>query len=358
MIPREKERDQSDVDQSASDGDQSAGDVDQTLSDSDRSSSERDQQASNQDQQAAEIDQASSDETRGGVDDGGRYEQTREMRADSRSERDLSTQARGHASLSRDAVAARRDEVAQARDLVSAARDELASTLDAEIERLEGEHLVDASLDGSPVSNRAHEERLAAASSRARAASQRAAAAEDRARAARDRELAAADRLAYRKELEAAEMDEVTGALRRRVGLAALKREMDRTWRTKELLTVVFIDVDGLKLVNDHQGHGAGDDLLRAVVECVSKEFRSYDLIVRFGGDEFVSSITGDGLEAIEKRLDQVKACLGEAMAGASISTGVAQRRPEDTVETLIERADSAMIAARRRHVIAPGRCR
>ena len=186
------------------------------------------------------------------------------------------------------------------------------------------------------------------ARARAQAAAQRQVAAEDREHAANDRELAALDRLAYAKELANAEVDEVTGALRRRIGLAALQRELDRTDRAGEALTIVFIDVDGLKHVNDELGHGAGDALLRTVVRCVMDEFRSYDLIFRFGGDEFVCSLAGDGLDGVASRFERIAARIAEAVPDATISTGVCERRTHDTVHTLIERADSTMIAGRR----------
>jgi diguanylate cyclase (GGDEF)-like protein len=187
-----------------------------------------------------------------------------------------------------------------------------------------------------------------AARARAQAAVQRRSAAEDRAKAARDRELSALDRLSYAQELASFELDELTGALRRRVGLAALQREMDRTLRATERLTVVFIDVDGLKRVNDTEGHAAGDALLCAVVRCISDEFRSYDLMFRLGGDEFVCSISGGGLSGIHERFKRVAERLHEAVPGATISIGVSERQPDDTVEGMIERADAAMIAARR----------
>jgi diguanylate cyclase (GGDEF)-like protein len=250
----------------------------------------------------------------------------------------------------RDGVAEQRDRLAAARDLTSAARDQLAAALDAEIERLEREHRAeeDAQLNGRGIQLRAARERRLAGQSRARAALQRQAAAEDRAHAARDREFAALDRKAYARELASAATDEVTGALRRGVGLAALQREMDRTKRTGEQLIVAFVDVDGLKAVNDHQGHSAGDALLQTVARLVSDEFRSYDLILRFGGDEFVCSFSGDGLDQIGRRFERVGSRLNEAIPGASISIGVSQRRLEDTTQTLLDRADARMIATRR----------
>jgi diguanylate cyclase (GGDEF)-like protein len=345
------------LDQSSSESDQSAADVDQTASDSDQTSSERDQASADGDQRAADLDQQTSDAPGTQQERRLRYEQARQIRADSAHERDASAYARAHTASARDELARQRDALSAARDLVSAARDELAELFDAEIEWLEREqpHEEGTERNGTHVRLESARRRRLIAQSRAQAAAQREAAAEDRAQAARDRKLAAQDRLAYAREVANSELDEVTGALCRRVGLAALQREMDRTRRTGEQLTVVFIDVDGLKHVNDDIGHAAGDELLRTVVECITAEFRSYDLILRFGGDEFVCSLAGDGLEGIATRFERVSASLITTIAGATISTGVAQRRPEDTVESLIERADGAMIASRRNVTKATG---
>jgi diguanylate cyclase (GGDEF)-like protein len=307
---------------------QTGAGADQSLSDSDQNTSEKDQISSDRDQAAADIDQAASDGPRSESGLPADYERTR------------------------DRVSERRDGLAAARDIASAARDQLAATLDEEIERLERKRSPqqNAQSNGGRAHLRAALERRMAAESRARAALQRQAAAEDRASAARDRQHAALDRMAYAHELAAAATDEMTGALRRGVGLVALQREMDRTRRTGEQLIVAFIDVDGLKAVNDRDGHTAGDALLRTVVGLVIEEFRSYDLMLRFGGDEFVCSFSGDGLDEIGKRFDRVSVKLSNAAPGASISVGVSQRRAEDTIETLLDRADVQMIATRRCH--------
>ena len=62
---------------------------------------------------------------------------------------------------------------------------------------------------------------------------------------------------------------------------------------------VAFIDVDGLKAVNDRRGHADGDELLRGVVQCVKRNLRPYDFIMRFGGDEFVCVLCGQNLSGL-----------------------------------------------------------
>jgi diguanylate cyclase (GGDEF)-like protein len=328
---------------------QTDGGIEQSLSDSDESGSERDQISSDRDQAAADMDQAASEGQWPGGDEPAVHVSARKMRADSRVERHTTSQMRGNVSVLRDGIAERRDRLAAARDIASTARDQLAAALDDEIERLEHERSPqDHGRANGGTQLRATLERRLAAQSRARAALQRQAAADDRARAARDREHAALDRMAYAHELAAAATDDVTGALRRGAGLVALQREMDRTRRTGEQLIVAFIDVDGLKAINDGEGHATGDALLRTVVRLIIDEFRSYDLILRFGGDEFVCSFSGDGLKEIDARFGRVRVKLHQAAPGAGISVGTTSCRAADTIETLLDRADTEMIAKRR----------
>ena len=135
---------------------------------------------------------------------------------------------------------------------------------------------------------------------------QRDAAAHDRELAAEDRAQAAHDRSVAAAELAAEGIDDLTGAMLRRVGLGAIQREMDRTKRSGEALVVAYIDVDGLKAVNDTAGHMAGDALLSSVADSISHDLRSYDVICRFGGDEFLCSLTGQDAGGARERFQQI----------------------------------------------------
>lgn len=171
--------------------------------------------------------------------------------------------------------------------------------------------------------------------------------AEDRMHASNDREASSADRDASARERDVSSIDELTGAHRRGPGLVELEREASRAKRTKHPFSVAFIDVDGLKATNDSLGHAAGDDLLLSVVEAMRGRLRSYDLIVRFGGDEFVCALMDLDMEEAAKRFELVDADL--RLRGASITVGLAELGEEDSPADLIARADEELYEKRSR---------
>ena len=160
-----------------------------------------------------------------------------------------------------------------------------------------------------------------------------------RAAAAKDRERAALLRHQAGLDLDAAGIDDLTGALCRRRGFPALQREGDRCRRSRTSLVIGFLDVDGLREVNDTRGHLAGDELLRAVAFNLQASLRSYDVFMRFGGDEFVYSQAGATMQDAATRFDGVRTSLVH-LNGDSVSAGFAELGSDDTLETLISRAD------------------
>ena len=102
--------------------------------------------------------------------------------------------------------------------------------------------------------------------------------------------------------------DDLTGALRRSAGLAALQREIDRSRRVGGRgIAVIFLDVDSLKHVNDTEGHAAGDRVLVEVVAAIRKRVRSYDLVIRYGGDEFLCALVDVAPEDAERTLADIR---------------------------------------------------
>ena len=226
------------------------------------------------------------------------------------------------------------------RDLTAHARDRAAAKRDRAAEVLEATNSTSDATESAEQRLAAVRERAAA--DRARAAADRASAAADRAAAARDREQAAID-------LRHAYHDDLTGALRRDMGEVALQHEIDRARRGDGRLVLAFVDVDGLKSVNDRDGHGAGDELLKGVVEAMKAKLRSFDPIVRYGGDEFVCALAAADPPDAGKRFAEIKATLARDYGQAAISVGVAELRPGDTLADLVARGDQALYESRRR---------
>jgi two-component system cell cycle response regulator len=150
-----------------------------------------------------------------------------------------------------------------------------------------------------------------------------------------------------------ARTDELTGLGNPRLLAERLQVETARHQRYGTPLTVVFLDVDGLKRVNDAHGHLAGSELLRAVGHALRAEIRETDVAFRYGGDEFVALLPhaerGNGLAFADRLLGRVRA-LRPCGVPVSVSIGVAasSQRGENAALTLLARADAAAYEAKR----------
>jgi diguanylate cyclase (GGDEF)-like protein len=326
----------SNADQTSADSDQSAADADQTASDADQTSSETDQAGADSDQRASDRDQATADRDRATdphrtAAEESAYDASRDERETVSFERLGNRLKRANTARDRDVTASNRDRIADARDEAARAREVRAGDL--------------AKASVEPEARMMRQlERLAA-----EAAADRARAAEDRARAARDRTNAANERARMEDELRMAHLDELTGAYRREMGRLALSHEIDRARRSDGQLVLAFVDVDGLKTVNDRDGHAAGDRVLQSVVLAMRTNLRSFDPIIRYGGDEFVCGLGGTDLEEAERRFDSIGVAI-EADTGVGISVGLAALELGDTAEKLTERADAAMLEVKATH--------
>ncbi len=167
----------------------------------------------------------------------------------------------------------------------------------------------------------------------------------DREAAAIDRAAAAIDRKMATELQAAASIDALTKAYLRGPGHVELEREAVRAKRTGKPLVVAFIDVDGLKAVNDSRGHAAGDKLLADVAAVLRDQSRDYDVIVRHGGDEFLLALPEMTLDQARERMELVQAALSASPDPLSVSAGLALLEEGDTLQTLIERADVALRA-------------
>lgn len=111
-------------------------------------------------------------------------------------------------------------------------------------------------------------------------------------------------------------------------------------------LTIVYVDIDGLKPVNDQFGHAAGDALIQTVGQVLRRAFRPQDTIARVGGDEFAVMLIGPGAEVAAGLVERVNRNLAEVGVSASIGTASGHMRDLD-LDDLLRRADAAMYRAK-----------
>ena len=320
-----------DREQGASDRDQTASDQDQTWSDHDQTASERDQRSADEDQHAADDDFAA-----GG--DAITYHRSALARERSGRDRDAVSVVRAESAAARLGTGADRDRDAELRDRGAEGRDALARLHDLQD---------DADASREDILLRAERDRARAAADRAKAADDRERAAADRDDAVRERAEALRERTKSADNLKLATTDELTGARTRRLGLEEMSRELERAHRTGASLVLAFVDVDGLKAVNDSQGHLAGDTLLRLLGQTLRTHVRPYDVIVRYGGDELLCAMPNLNSREARARFEKIAAALAAADSNYSVTFGLAEAEPDDSLQGLIARADADFLQAR-----------
>jgi diguanylate cyclase (GGDEF)-like protein len=148
----------------------------------------------------------------------------------------------------------------------------------------------------------------------------------------------------------AARTDALTGCLNHAALHDALRRELERCRRTGHGLSLVIVDLDDFKHVNEMHGHLAGDEVLRRVGQSLRDTVRTYDLVARYGGDEFVVvALDADERTAVDvatRSVEGIAARLSSlefATDATAATAGVAEWQPGDSPNALIARADRAL---------------
>ncbi len=149
--------------------------------------------------------------------------------------------------------------------------------------------------------------------------------------------------------------DELTNLPNRRAFIRRLDDEVARVQRYGNPLTLVIIDLDDFKAVNDKLGHAAGDAVLRSFSSNVLSTFRHHDMVTRYGGEEFailLPNTDSEGalhaLRKVQKRAAESSCTHGNAaLPMPTFSAGIALHKPGETPSNLIERADSALYRAK-----------
>ncbi len=158
-------------------------------------------------------------------------------------------------------------------------------------------------------------------------------------------------------------IDELTGLKNRRGFFALAEQELKVAHRQQQQVVLFFIDLNGLKRINDDLGHATGDLALRDAATVLAQTFRESDLLARLGGDEFVAltrSQDQDVVYAVKSRLaDQLTrfnaAKIRPFVLDVSIGAAPVSDVGSETIDTMVARADAAMYEDKRRKSKLPG---
>jgi diguanylate cyclase (GGDEF)-like protein len=149
--------------------------------------------------------------------------------------------------------------------------------------------------------------------------------------------------------------DDLTGLPNRRAFLRRAEDEMGRADRDKTTLSMVAIDLDFFKEVNDKYGHTIGDEILKKYAKDVLSVFRRYDMVCRYGGEEFSVLLPNTDKAGALRALNKIQAKAssthyennGDIIPLPSFSCGLVIHRPGETMEKFIERADRVLYKAK-----------
>lgn len=151
-----------------------------------------------------------------------------------------------------------------------------------------------------------------------------------------------------------ARTDALTGLKNRRSFNEELNRQFAQRQRQRIVFSLLLIDLDHFKQVNDTHGHPAGDLVLKTIAELLIKTLREMDLVYRFGGDEFAVICPGSQLreaaaaaERIRRAVETTPLQLKHQGLSLTLSIGVAEVRDSEITDGLLQRADEALYAAK-----------
>ena len=154
----------------------------------------------------------------------------------------------------------------------------------------------------------------------------------------------------------AASHDFLTKLLNRAEILGSLSREISRSFREDKPVSIIMADVDHFKRINDSLGHTAGDIVLKEVAERLKSDLRSYDLVGRYGGEEFLVVLPNCSLKVATRRADEIRQLVCKdaivttfAKVPVTVSMGVtsAGRTLNLPIEELLQQADRALYCAK-----------
>ncbi|MEN8180233.1 MAG: GGDEF domain-containing protein [Pseudomonadota bacterium] len=159
--------------------------------------------------------------------------------------------------------------------------------------------------------------------------------------------------LLYREAVQSAFMDALTGVKNRAAFDSNFSREIELSRRKSSELSLIVLDIDFFKRVNDRFGHTVGDLVLKNVAQAVEATIRCSDALYRYGGEEFVVVLNGtdrEGAQLLAERIRQNVESLhfsSPKNLNVTLSLGVTTMQKDDTCKELFERADAALYQAK-----------
>lgn len=148
-----------------------------------------------------------------------------------------------------------------------------------------------------------------------------------------------------------AALDQLTGLYNRRSGEQRLHQEISRAQRHGRPLTVLLLDLDGLKQVNDKHGHAAGDLMIKGFAERLQRAIRGSDVAIRIGGDEFMAVLPECRVEEVHHVLDRIQGLtieINNEKITCNFSRGWTDYKAGETLTELLKRADDLLYANKR----------
>ena len=147
--------------------------------------------------------------------------------------------------------------------------------------------------------------------------------------------------------------DSLTGLPNRLAGMDRLEAEFARLTRSTATSSVLMLDVDMFKPINDTYGHGAGDDVLRHIAALIKSSLRTGDFVARFGGEEFMALLPDTDLEGARIVAEKIREAIQDNPQGivgtVTISIGVTLASAADAeMDVAVRRADAALYEAKR----------
>lgn len=160
--------------------------------------------------------------------------------------------------------------------------------------------------------------------------------------------------LMYREALRSALQDDLTGLGNRAAYDKSLAREIELAHRQHTPLSLVILDIDNFKAINDAYGHHSGDHALKTLSETIALSLRRYDMAFRFGGEEFVLLLSNTDIHDAQIVAERLRQAVSETLChdgkngfGFTVSLGIAELQSDEQAYHLFERADIALYQAK-----------